>query len=46
MGLCLVFLLVHNKFNYVDIALGFLCTFYTLLLGYHVVLQLRFYLAH
>lgn len=45
-GLCLLFLLVHKKFNFVDLALGFLCTFYTLLLGYHIVLQVRYYVGH
>ncbi len=45
-GLCLAFLLIHKKFAYVDLALGFLCAFYTLLLGYHAFLQVRYYLTH
>ncbi len=45
-GICLSFLLVHKKFAYVDLALGFLCAFYSLLLGYHAFLQVRFYLTH
>ncbi len=45
-GLCLAFLLVHKKFAFVDLALGFLCAFYSLLLGYHAFLQVRYYITH
>ncbi len=45
-ALCLIFLLVHKKFVWVDLALGFLVTFYSLLLGYHIVLQVRYFMAH
>ncbi|MCA9323309.1 MAG: hypothetical protein KDB53_21405 [Planctomycetes bacterium] len=45
-GLCLVFLLVHKKFSYVNYALGFLVAFYSSLLAYHIFLQVRYYLHH
>ncbi|MFT7618187.1 MAG: hypothetical protein ACI97A_001828 [Planctomycetota bacterium] len=45
-GICLAFLLVHKKFSYVDMALGLLCAFYSLLLCYHGFLQVRFYITH
>ena len=45
-GVCLIFLLVHRKFSYVGWALGFLTTFYGLLLFYHLFLQARYYLTH
>lgn len=45
-GLCLIFLLVHRKFSYVGWALGFLTSFYGLLLIYHLFLQMRYFLTH
>ena len=45
-GICLLFLLIHKKFSYVNLALTFLCSFYTLLLGYHIFLQVHYYVTH
>ena len=45
-GICLVFLLVHKKFSFVKAALTFLTVFYTVLLAYHIFLQVRYYLGH
>lgn len=42
-GICLLFLLIHQTFKFVRIALYLLTTFYTLLFCYHLFLQMRFH---
>jgi Domain of unknown function (DUF5658) len=42
-GICLLFLLVHQTFKYVRAALYALTTFYSLLFLYHLFLQARFH---
>lgn len=42
-GLCLLFLLVHQTFKFVRLALYVLTAFYSLLFCYHLFLQLRFH---
>ncbi|MEZ6194968.1 MAG: DUF5658 family protein [Planctomycetota bacterium] len=44
-GVCLLFLLVHQTFIHVRTALYILCSFYGLLFLYHLFLQARFFLV-